>query len=65
MTSFKTVAMVQSLEARDEVTILEKTGDNQYIAEYEGKKCTAIYNWFNGCYYVDDVYGIVEEKEIK
>jgi len=43
-----------------EATILEKIGDNQYLAEYNGVKCTAIYNFFTGYYYVDDVYGVRE-----
>ena len=42
----------------DEATILEKVGDNLYLAEYNGVKCTAIFNPFVGRYYVDDVYGI-------
>jgi len=43
-----------------EATIIEKTGDNVYLAEYNGVKCTAIFNFFTGYYYVDDVYGVVE-----
>jgi hypothetical protein len=42
-----------------EATILEKTGDNEYLAEYNGVRCTAIFNIFVGRYYVDDVYGVV------
>jgi len=41
-----------------EATILEKVGDNLYLAEYNGVKCSAIFNIFVGRYYVDDVYGI-------
>ena len=41
-----------------EAVILEKTGDNRYLAEYNGVKCTAIFNFFTGRYYVDDVYGV-------
>jgi hypothetical protein len=41
-----------------EAVILEKIGDNLYLAEYNGVKCTAIYNPFVGKYYVDDVYGV-------
>ena len=37
-----------------DATILDKVGDNKYIAEYEGVKCTAIYNPFVGRFYVDD-----------
>lgn len=51
--------MVHSLEAQAEVTILEKIGDNQYVAEYNGTLCTAIFNPFVGLYYVDDVYGVL------
>ena len=56
---FKTIAMVHSLGAPAEVTILEKTGDNQYVAEYEGIKCSSIFNPFVGMHYVDDVYGVI------
>ena len=45
-----------------EATIIEKTGNNQYLAEYNGVKCTAIYNPFTGYYYVDDVYGVREAE---
>ena len=45
-----------------EVTILKKTGDNQYLAEYNGVRCTAIFNPFVGRFYVDDKYGIVKDK---
>ena len=45
-----------------EATIGEKIGDNLYVAEYNGIKCTAIFNPFVGRYYVDDVYGILPEK---
>ena len=43
-----------------EATILEKIGDNLYIADYNGVRCTAIFNPFVGRYYVDDVYGVRE-----
>jgi len=45
-----------------EATILEKRGDNSYIAEFNGVKCSAIYNPFNG-YYVDDKFGIIRERQ--
>ena len=45
-----------------DATILEKVGDNQYIAEYGGVKCTAIYNPFVGRFYVDDKYGVIKDK---
>ena len=43
-----------------EVTILQYNGDNDIIVEYNGKKCTAIYNIFAG-YYVDDIYGVIKD----
>lgn len=45
-----------------DATILDKAGDNQYIAEYNGVKCTAIYNPFVGRFYVDDKYGVIKDK---
>ena len=43
-------------------TIVEKVGDNKYIAEYNGVRCTAIYNPFVDRYYVDDKYGVIKDK---
>jgi len=45
-----------------EAEIIKSIGDNLYLAEYNGVKCTAIYNFFTGRYYVDDVYGVVKEE---
>ena len=56
---FKSNAMVHSLNQVREVTIIEKTGDNQYVVEFEGNYATAIFNFFTGLYYVDDIYGRV------
>jgi hypothetical protein len=44
-----------------EAEIIKSIGDNLYLAEYNRVKCTAIYNFFTGYYYVDDVYGVVEK----
>lgn len=41
-----------------EAEIIERIGDNLYLAEYNGVRCTAIFNCFVGRFYVDDVYGI-------
>jgi hypothetical protein len=43
-----------------EATIIKSIGDNKYLAEYNGLKCTAIFNFFTGYYYVDDVYGVMD-----
>lgn len=55
-------AHINSLNgALDNVKIIkENYSSNQYIVDYKGKKCTAIFNYFTWSYYVDDVYGIVE-----
>ena len=57
--NIKTQAMVHSLEAVADVTILEKIGVNKYVAEYNGTRCTAIFNPFSRLYYVDDIYGVL------
>lgn len=61
MKAFKTKAHIKSLDgAMAEITVLEKIDDakqSYYIVEYNGVKCTAIFNWFTCEYYADDVYG--------
>ena len=44
-----------------EAEIIKCIGDNQYLAEVNGVRCTAIFNFFTGAYYVDDVYSIQKE----
>ena len=44
-----------------EAEIVRKIGNNMYLAEVSGVRCTAIFNFFTGAYYIDDVYGIVSE----
>lgn len=57
----KVTAHIHSLNGKlAEVTILQYNGDNNIIVEYNGKKCTAIYNIFAG-YYVDDIYGVIKD----
>jgi hypothetical protein len=41
-----------------EATIIKEIGNNLYLADYNGVKCTAIFNPFVGRYYVDDLYGL-------
>ena len=45
-----------------EATILKRLGNNDYLAEYNGVKCHAIYNPFVNKFYVDDKYGIIKDK---
>jgi hypothetical protein len=44
-----------------EAEIIKNIGDNQYLAEYNGVKCTAIFHVFTGYYYVDDVFGVIKD----
>ena len=55
------MAHINSLNGKlAEITVLENVGDNDYIVEYNGIKCRAIFNWFVCEYYADDVYEIVK-----
>ena len=49
-------------EMRSCRVIARDNAGNPSIVEYESKKCTVIYNPWNG-YYADDIYGIVKENE--
>ena len=42
-----------------EAEIVNRIKDNLYLAEYNGVRCTAIFNPFAEAFFVDDVYGIV------
>ena len=42
-----------------EATIISKLNDQQFVADYNGVRCTAIFNPFVGTYYVDDLYGVL------
>ena len=67
MRPYKTQAYIQSLNQglmqpthMDEITVLEKVGDNDFIVDYKGVKCHALFNWFVCAYFADDVYRRVE-----
>ena len=55
--NFTTKAMVHSLKDVDEVVILHERSASDVVAEYKGKRYTAIFNPFVCLYYVDDIYG--------
>ena len=62
MKPYKTQAHIHSLNGEmQEITVLEKVDDNDYIVDYKGVKCHALFNWFVCEYYADDVYGRVEQ----
>ena len=46
-----------------EAEIIRKIGDHLYLAEYNGVRCTAIFNPFVSRYFVDDLYGIVDARK--
>lgn len=57
----KTQARINSLGGQfAEVTIVSERSCNDVVVEYKGIRCTAVFNPFVGCYYVDDIYGIIE-----
>lgn len=59
---YKTMAHINSLKGgMDEITVLEELGNNDYIVEYKGVKCHALFNWFVCEFYADDIYGRVEQ----
>ena len=56
----KTQARIRSKDGQlDVVTICEWNSNSNIIVDYAGTKCTAIYNVFAGCVYVDDIDGIL------
>ena len=59
---FKSKAIIHSLSCTDEVIILHERGANDVVAEYQGKRYTAIFNPFVGIYYVDNIYGELSEQ---
>ena len=58
-----TEGIVHSLRDLAMVEIIEHTDNNHCLARYDGKLCTAICNPFSGYYYVDDIYGVIEESK--
>ena len=67
----KVQAYIHSLKDRahdrhvlGEAEIIRKIGDNLYLAEVNGVKCTAIFNPFVNRYFVDDVYGVVPKEAV-
>ena len=37
-------------------------GNNNYLVDYRGVKCSAIFNPFNCTYYADDIYGRTDNE---
>lgn len=63
MQKSKTMAHIHSLDGElGEITVIEKCGDNDYIVDYKGVRCHALFNYFTGKYYADDKYGRIENE---
>ena len=64
MKPFKTMAHIHSLNGElDEITVIEKCkdNDNDYIVNYKGVKCHALFNWYNSSYYADDIFRRIDK----
>ncbi|MBD5585740.1 MAG: hypothetical protein HDQ88_11710 [Clostridia bacterium] len=63
-TPIETKACIHSLSGNlDTVIIIKKDNTtNSYLVKYKGLTCTAIFNYFTGKYYVDDIYGIISDN---
>ena len=54
---YEAMAHIHSLGGKmAKITVIEKVGDNDYIVDFGGVKCHAIFNWFVCEYYADDIY---------
>lgn len=54
---YEAMAHIHSLGGKmEKITVIEKVGDNDYIVDFGGVKCHAIFNWFVCEYYADDIY---------
>lgn len=63
MKPYKAMAHIHSLNGElREVTILEQKDSVNYIVEYGGVKCTAVFNFYVCQFYADDKYGVIEEN---
>ena len=62
MKEYKAMAHINSLNGEmAEITVLKELANNDYMVDYKGVKCHALYNWFVCEYYADDIYGIIKE----
>ena len=58
----KVMAHIHSLNGEmAEITVLKELCNNDYLVDYKGVKCHALFNWFVCEYYADDIYGIIKE----
>ena len=63
MNPYKAMAHIHSLNGElREVTVLEQKDSVNYIVEYGGVKCTAVFNFYVCQFYADDKYGVIKEN---
>ena len=63
MKPYKAMAHIHSLNGElREVTVLEQKDSVNYIVEYGGVKCTAVFNFYVCQFYAGDKYGIIREN---
>ena len=60
MYSYKVFGKIHSLKGERREVLITRHPDGSYTADYNGIKCQAILNCFDGEYYVDDIYGIIK-----
>lgn len=53
--NLKVTALIYSTQQPAEVTIVEMLGRNKYLAIYNGRRYAAMFNPFQGMYYVEDL----------
>jgi len=65
----ETTSRIYSLHGEiDNIDIVGECDYNNqhiYIARYQDKYCTAIFNYFVCDYYTDDVYGVIHDFELE
>ncbi len=64
MTAFEPYAaqaIIHSVREKREVTIVAFDDNNHCKAVYQNRLCNAVFNPFQNCFYVDDIYGVICE----
>lgn len=59
----KVEAQIHSIGQKKPVFLVQYEDVNHCKAVYDNKLCTAIYNTYNGMFYVDDKYGVLDTLE--
>lgn len=60
----KVEAMIHSIGKKREVFVVKYDDANNVKAIFDNKLCSAIYNTFNGLFYVDDKFGVIDTLEV-